>query len=310
MRVFVTGASGWIGSALVPELLGAGHEVVGLARSDASADALKAAGAEVRRGSLDDLAVLRKAADETDGVVHLAFKHDLAFSGGFDRAVDADRQVVEAFGDVLAGSNRPFVLASGLMMITPGRVATERDTPAVSAGQEGPHGRHANAVATVALAERGVRSSVLRLPIVHGDGDPGFLATLVDLARQHGSAGYIGDGSARWTAAHRSDTARVFRLALEKAPAGSVLHGNAEDGVPLREVAEAIGRGLGVPAVPVTADRAGEHFSWLAPFLSLDSPASSAHTQELLGWTPEGPGLIADLDAGHYFAEGRTGIST
>jgi len=310
MRVFVTGASGWIGSALVPELLGAGHEVVGLARSDASADALKAAGAEVRRGSLDDLDVLREVADESDGVIHLAFKHDLAFTGGFDRAIRDDRRVLGAFGDVLAGSNRPFVLASGLMLVAPGRVATESDTPAVPAGQEaGPQGRHANAVATVALAERGVRSSVLRLPpTVHGDGDPGFMATLVDIARRQGSAGYVGDGSVRWTAAHRTDAARLFRLALEKAPAGSVLHGNAEDGVPLREVAEAIGRGLGVPAVPVPADETEEHFGWLGPFLSIDSPASSAHTRELLGWTPEGPGLVADLDAGHYFGEGRAGM--
>ncbi|MET8979515.1 SDR family oxidoreductase [Streptomyces sp. NPDC004539] len=307
MRVFVTGASGWIGSALVPELLGAGHEVTGLARSDSSADALKAAGAEVVRGSLDDLDVLRDAAAGSDGVVHLAFAHDVAFGGGFDRAAGMDRLTIDAFGDALAGSDRPFVLASGLMLIAPGRVATESDL-AADGPATGPHVRHHNAVATVALAERGVRSSVLRLPpTVHGDGDAGFMATLVDIARARGAAGYVGDGTVRWPAGHRSDVARLFRLALEQAPAGSVLHGNAETGVELREVAEAIGRGLGVPAVSVPAEEAEAHFGWLASFFGLDSPASSAHTQELLGWTPEGPGLIADLDAGHYFTEGRTG---
>ncbi len=307
MRVFVTGASGWIGSALVPELLGAGHEVVGLARSDSSAAALKAAGAEVVRGSLDDLDVLRDAAAGADGVVHLAFAHDIAFSGGFEQAAVMDRRTIEAFGDALAGSDRPFVLASGLMLVTPGRVATEADD-AVDGPAEGPRVRHDNAVATVALAGRGVRSSVVRLPpTVHGDGDPGFMATLVDIARKHGTAGYVSDGAVRWPAAHRSDVARLFRLALEKAPAGSTLHGNAEAGVELREVAGAIGRGLGVPAAPVPAAEAEEHFGWLGPFFGLDSPASSTHTQELLGWTPEGPGLIADLDTGHYFTEGRTG---
>lgn len=301
MRVFVTGASGWIGSAVVPELLGAGHEVVGLARSDASAEALKAAGAEVRRGSLADVEVLKEAAAEADGVIHLAFAHDVAFSGGFSEAVAVDRRAVDAFGDALAGSDRPFVLASGLLAVTTGRLATETDTiPAELT--DGVHERHGNATATVALAERGVRSSVLRLPpTVHGEGDQAFMLTLVDTARARGVAGYVDEGAARWPAGHRSDVARLFRLALEKAPAGSVLHGNAEEGVSLRAVAEAIGRGIGVPAESVPAEKAGEHFGWLGAFVSLDAPASSVRTRELLGWEPQGPSLLEDLEAGHYF---------
>jgi nucleoside-diphosphate-sugar epimerase len=306
MRIFVTGASGWIGSAVVPELLDTGHEVVGLARSDASADALCAAGAEVQRGTLDDLDSLRSAAAACDGVIHLAFKHDLAFSGDFKGAADADRQAVEALGDALAGSDRPLVIASGTLGVSPGQLATERDghgsDPALAAWGEGPAARHATAEYTLSLASRGVRSSVVRLPPTnHGDGDNGFMATLVAIARSSGVSGYLGDGANRWPAVHRLDSARLFRLAVETAPAGSTLHAVADEGVPIHDVAEVIGRHLDVPVGSIAPERAGEHFTWLAGFIGLDSPASSARTRKLLGWQPTQPGLIDDLDQGHYF---------
>jgi len=306
MRVFVTGASGWIGSAVVPELIGGGHQVTGLARSDASAAALTAAGAQVHRGTLDDLDSLRDAAAASEGVIHLAFKHDIAFSGDFQGAADADRRAVETFGDALAGSDRPFVIASGTLGLTPGRVATERDGhgpgPAVAAMGSGPLTRLATAELVLSLASRGVRSSVMRLPpTVHGEGDNGFMATLVGIARDKGVSGYIGDGSNRWPAVHRLDAAHLFRLALEEIPAGSVLHAVADEGVPIRDIAEVIGRHLDVPVVSVPADEASEHFGWLAGFLAADNPVSSALTRELLGWQPIHPGLVDDLDKGHYF---------
>ena len=304
MRVFVTGASGWIGSAVVPELIGAGHEVVGLARSDASADALTAAGAEVLRGTLDDLDTLRSAAAASDGVIHLAFKHDLAFSGDFEGAADADRRAVETFGDALAGSDRPFVIASGLLGLEPRHVATEQDGhgPAPTGTPDGPRVRHATAELALSYASRGVRSSILRLPPTnHGVGDNGFMAFLVGIAREKGASGYIGDGANRWPAVHRLDSARLFRLALEQAPAGSTLHAVADEGVPIRDIAEVIGRHLSLPVTSVSPETAGEHFSWLGGFLGLDAPASSELTRELLGWEPTQPGLIDDLDEGHYF---------
>lgn len=304
MRVFVTGASGWIGSAVVPELIGAGHQVVGLARSDASAAALDAAGAEVGRGSLEDLDALRSAAEASDGVVHLAFKHDIAFSGDFQGAADADRAAIETFGDALAGSGRPFVIASGTMGLAPGRVATERDGLS-SDGEvpfEGAGARLANAQLTLSLASRGVRPSVVRLPpTVHGDGDKGFIASVVGVARDKGVSGYVGDGSNRWPAVARLDAARLFRLALEQAPAGSVLHAVADEGVPIRDVAEVIGRGLDLPVAAVPVEGASEHFGWLGGLLGLDGPASSALTRELLGWQPTHPGLLEDLGKGYYF---------
>jgi len=306
MRVFITGASGWIGSAVGPELIGAGHQVTGLARSDASAAALTAAGAQVHRGTLDDLDSLRSAAAASDGVIHLAFKHDIAFSGDFQGAADADRRAIETFAEALVDSDRPFAIASGTLGLAPGRVGTERDghgpdsaaAPLIGGAQT----RMANAQMTLSLASRSVRSSVVRLPpTVHGEGDNGFMAALVGIARDKGVSGYIGDGSNRWPAVHRLDAAHLFRLALEKTPAGSVLHAVADEGVPIRAIAEVIGRHLDLAVVAISPEDAGEHFGWLGGFLAADSPASSTLTRELLGWHPTHPGLIYDLDKGHYF---------
>jgi nucleoside-diphosphate-sugar epimerase len=293
MRVFVTGASGWIGSAVVPELIGSGHQVLGLARSDSSAAAVAAAGAEVLRGDLDDLDTLRAGAASSDGVIHLAFIHDFT---QFEDSVTADRRAIEAIGAALAGSGKPLVIASGTPAL-PGRVATERDEPAPG----GPAaGRLANARIALGMAERGVRSSVVGLPrTVHGDGDRhGFIARLVGIARDKGVSGYVGDGSSRWPAVHVLDAAHLFRLAVEQAPAGSRLHAVADEGVPVRDIAEVIGRHLNLPAASVPA----EDFGWLGWILAVDQPASSTLTRELLGWRPVQPGLIEDLDKGHYFA--------
>ncbi|MGW0209943.1 SDR family oxidoreductase [Streptomyces sp. NPDC003233] len=306
MRIFVTGASGWIGSAVVPELIGAGHQVVGLARSDTSATALTAAGAEVVRGTVDDLDLLRDAAAASDGVIHLAFKHDIAFSGDFQGAAEADRRAVDVFGEALAGSDRPFVLASGLAGLAPGRVATERDRAAFDGSPVSIRATTAQEV--LAFASRGIRSSVVRLsPTCHGEGDNGFMATLVAIAREKGVSGYIGDGANRWPAVHRLDAAHLFRLAAEQAPAGSVLHGVAEEGVAIRDVAEVIGRHLDVPVVSVAAEEAAGHFGWMAGFIGLGLPASSTATRELLGWKPTQPDLLEDLDKGHYFHAPATG---
>jgi nucleoside-diphosphate-sugar epimerase len=300
MRVFVTGASGHLGSAVIPELLGAGHHVTGLARSDSSAAAIAALGAEVRRGDLDDLDGLRKAAGAADGVIHLAFKHELMRTGAFADAVDADRRAVDAMGDALAasGSGKPLVIASGTLMLAgiSGRPGTEADpVPA------GPRADTENAV--IAMAERGVRSSAVRLPpLVHSNVDHhGFTPTLIGFARAKGYSGYPGDGANRWPAGHTLDAARLFRLALEKAPAGSRLHAVGDGGVPLREIAEAIARNLDIPAKAVPAEEVPDYFQFLAAFIGLDNPTSSARTRELLGWEPTHPGLIEDMDAGHYF---------
>jgi nucleoside-diphosphate-sugar epimerase len=306
MRVFVTGASGWIGSAVVPELIGAGHEVVGLARSDDSAAALAAAGAEVCRGTLDDLDTLRSAAAESDGVIHLAFKHELMYAGDFAGAATADRLAVEAMAEALAGSDRPFLIASGTLGLAPGRLATEEDgrtpDPRHAAFGAGPQTRMATAQLVLSLASGGVRSSVVRLPPTnHGEGDNGFIPALIGMARASGVSGYIGDGSSRWPAVHRLDSARIFRLGLEKAPAGSALHAVAEEGVQIRDIAEVIGRHLELPVVSIAPEDAGQHFTFLAHFLDLDSPCSSVVTRELHDWQPVQPGLIEDLDQGHYF---------
>jgi nucleoside-diphosphate-sugar epimerase len=305
MHVFVTGASGWIGSAVVPELISAGHQVTGLARSDASADALLAAGVEVRRGTLDDVDVLRSAAAASDGVIHLAFKHDIAFSGNFGGAAAADHRAIEAFGEALAGSGRPFVIASGTGGYGLGRAVTEKDGhgfDAAAAASNGPEARQANAELTLSFASRGVRASVVRLPpTVHGDGDKGFVAAVVGIAREKGVSGFPGDGSQRWPAVHRLDAAHLFRLAFEQAPAGSTLNAVADEGVPIRSLAEVIGRQLDVPVTSISPEDAGEHFGWVAAVLGLDIPASSALTRDLMGWQPTQPGLIDDLEKGQYF---------
>jgi nucleoside-diphosphate-sugar epimerase len=306
VRVFVTGASGWIGSAVVPELLSAGHEVVGLARSEASAQRLESAGALAQRGDLDDPDGLATAASNSDGVIHLAFQHEVAFGGNFAAAAAADRRAVEAMGAVLAHSDRPLVLASGLLGLTVGRAAIEDDGLVPGAAVRGnPAGlRSATALLALSLRGIGVRSSVLRLPpTVHGDGDNGFVATFVSIARQRGVSGYVGEGTNRWPAVHRTDAARLARLAVESAPAGSVLHAVGDEGVPFREIAEAMGRHLGVPTTSVAPADAPEHFGHLGHFVSLDSPATGVITRELLGWQPTGPSLLEDLDQDHYYRQ-------
>jgi nucleoside-diphosphate-sugar epimerase len=306
--MFVTGASGWIGSAVVTELLDAGHEVLGLARWDASAQALAAAGAEVQHGTLDDLDSLREAAANSDGVIHLAFKHELAFSGNFEAAATADRLAVQTFGEALAGTDRPLVIASGTLGIVSGRTATEDDghgeSQETATSGNGPAMRRATAELTLSLASQGVRSSVMRLPPTnHGNGDSGFMAALVGIAREKGTSGYIGDGTNRWPAVHRLDSAKLFRLAAEKAPAGSTLHAVAEEGVQIRDIAKAIGRHLNLPVSSIDPDNAAGHFSWLAGFLAIDAPASSAQTRKRMSWEPTQVTLIEDLDQGHYFAD-------
>jgi nucleoside-diphosphate-sugar epimerase len=296
MRVFVTGASGFIGSAVIPELIKAGHEAVGLARSDAAAAAVQATGAQVLRGSLEDLDVLRAGAEAADGVIHLGFIHDF---NNFGHSVEVDRAAIETLGSALAGSNRPFITAAGLIGAPPGRVMTEHDDFAAPAATS--H-RLANIEAAVAFAERGVRTSAVRFaPTVHGEGDHGFMKRLVEIAREKGASGYIGDGSNHWPAVHRLDAADLVRRALEKAPAGSYLHATAEQGVPIRDVAEVIARHLNVAVVSVAPQDAEEHFGWLGRFIGADTQASSELTRELLDWQPTHPGLIDDLEKGHYF---------
>jgi len=298
MRVFVTGASGWIGSAVVPELLGAGHEVVGLARSEESARALVAAGSAVHRGSLEDLDSLRAGAEGADGVIHLAFIHDFS---RYQAAVATDLAAVETLGAALRGSDRPLLIASGTLGLAAGRVATELDLPDPALPRAGA------AHAALSLATQGVRSGVVRLPpTVHGDGDHGFMATLVDVARRRGASGYVGDGANAWSAVHRLDAARLVRLALEAAPPGSVLHAVAEQGIATRVIAEVIGRRLGVPVVGVAPGDAPEHFGWIGPLFGLDASASSERTRALLHWDPTHPGLVRDLEQDHYFVPGGT----
>ena len=304
MKIFVTGASGWIGSAVVPELLGAGHQVIGLARSEASAQRLEAAGAGVCRGDVDDAEGLAKAAADSDGVIHLAFQHEVAFGGNFAAAAAADRRAVEAMGAALADSGRPFVLASGMVGMRAGRVATEDDglVPSDEARSNPAGFRAATALLTLSLRGVGVRASVLRFPpTVHGEGDKGFMAMLVGVARQRGMAGYVGEGANRWPAVHRSDAASLARLAVEAAPAGSVLHAVGDEGVPLGQIAEAMGRHLGLPTASVARADAVEHFGFLGHFLGVDSPASATVTRGLFGWEPTGPSLLEDLEKDFYY---------
>lgn len=295
MRVVVTGSTGWIGSAVVRELMGGGHEVVGLARSDASAAALTEVGAAVQRGGLDDLDALRAGAAAADGVIHTAYIHDFT---DFAAAARTDLLAVQALGSALEGSDRPLVIASGTAGLTPGRVATEADTADPGAGGL----RVPSEEAVLAMAGRGVRSSVVRLPpTVHGAGDYGFVPRLIGIARGRGVSAYVGDGTNRWPAVHRLDAAHLFCLALSGAPAGTRLHAIADEGVPFREIAEVIGRHLGLPATSIAPEDAAEHFGFLAFVVPVDIPASSTVTRDLLGWEPTHPGLIPDLEAGHYF---------
>ena len=299
MRVFVTGASGWIGSATVDELLAAGHEVTGLARSGASAASLEAKGVLVRRGDLDDLASIRAGAQSADAVVHLANKHDWSNPAASNAA---ERAAVETIGDALAGTGRPFLFASGVAALAQGRPATE-DDPSPFHGPDSPRGGSENLA--LGFADRGIRPVSLRFaPTVHGTGDHGFIAIIAAVAREKGVSGYIGEGANRWAAVHVSDAGRLVTLGLAKAPAGARLHAVAEDGVPTRDIAAAIGRALGLPVASIAPEDAAAHFGFIGQFFGMDLSATSAATRELLGWKPAGPTLIEDLDAGAYSAAG------
>ena len=295
MRVFVTGATGFIGSALVPELINASHQVLGLTRSEAGARSLQAAGAEVHRGTLEDLESLRDGAAQADGVIHCAFDHDFS---NFVANCEKDRRAIEAMGSALVGSNRPLVITSstGMGSVVRGELATE-DT----FDPNHPTPRKASELAGLAVAGRGVNVSVVRLPQVHDPFKQGLITPYIEIARAKGRAAYLGDGLNRWPAVHISDTARLYRLALEKAEPGSRYNAVAEEGVPLREIAEVIGRGLKLPVVSLSAEEVPAHFGWLAAFMGFDVPASSAQTQQRLSWHPTGPGLIADLEQMRYF---------
>jgi nucleoside-diphosphate-sugar epimerase len=293
MRVFVTGATGFIGTAVVRELIDAGHQVVGLARSNAAAKSLVAVGADVHRGSLEDLESIRSGAAAADGVIHTAFIHDFSDYGP---AAQADRRAIETLGGALAGSDRPLIITSGTLVVQrQGPLATEEDVP-------NPTFPRKSEEATLTLAARGVRASVLRLPpSVHGNGDHGFVPHLISIAREKGVSAYIGDGLNRWPAVHRLDAAHLYTIALEKSSARGQYHGVADEGIPTREIAEVIGRQLNVPVVSKSREEAADHFGWIALFFGIDGPASSAQTQERMGWRPVQPGLVADLNAEHYF---------
>ena len=295
MRVFVTGASGFIGSAIVPELINAGHEVLGLARSDAAAQSLTAAGARVLRGSLEDVESLRSGAAQTDGVIHTAFIHDFS---KFQANCEIDRRAIEAMAAALAGSNRPMIISSGVAILRPGQISTEDQ----AVDPNSPIPRVLSEVIADTLAARGLHISVVRLaPTVHGDGDHGFVPMLINLAREKSVSAYVGDGNNRWPAVHRLDAARLYRLALEKNAIGARYHGAAEEGIPFREIATVIGRRLNIPVVSQTPEEARNHFGWFAHFAAIDAPASSRKTREVLGWVPRQPELIADLDQPGYF---------
>ncbi len=299
MKIFITGATGFIGTAVVRELIDAGHQVIGLARSDAGAKSLTAAGGNVKvhRGDLEDLESLRRGAAMSDGVIHTAFIHDFS---KFEANCETDRRAIEALGSALAGSDRPLIVTSGTgTAFTPGRLTTEEDAP------NSPIPRIASEQAAASVGAKGVRVSVMRLPQVHNPVKQGLVSYMITVAREKGVSAYVGDGLNRWPAVHRLDAAKLYRLALEKGAekgaGGARYNAVAEEGVPLRAIAEAIGRGLKLPVVSKSLEEAGEHFGWLAHFVGFDLPASSALTQERLGWRPTGPGLIADLNAMQYF---------